>query len=202
MKFIKYLLVAVVVLVLFLVLVPLIVESESGGMGVGGISIWQLMIVIVIVSLIIVFRRRRKKNLIKRKSSPSSPLDKHLNTSPTISRNPNTPPTISKTPKGPKGWVYVATMDNTVDVLKIGCSERDPEIRIGEWDTGQPGEAHIAYAVLVEQHRNFESRVHQKLSEFRQQGEWFRCDLDTVVSAIQASGSVLYVDDRRIDKWK
>ena len=42
-----------------------------------------------------------------------------------------------------KGWVYVASMSNTVGVLKIGHSTRDPDERVREWanDTGAPGTA-------------------------------------------------------------
>jgi hypothetical protein len=30
---------------------------------------------------------------------------------------------------GMKGWIYVATMTNTVEVVKIGYSDRDPDER-------------------------------------------------------------------------
>ena len=104
---------------------------------------------------------------------------------------------ISEVSERPKGWIYAATMENTVGVIKVGYTEGSPDRRIEQWSTGQPGPAHLEYAALVEDPLDFEGRVHKELLEFRTQGEWFRCDLETVVSAIQESGTVLYTDDRR-----
>ena len=50
-----------------------------------------------------------------------------------------------------KGWIYVATMTNTVGVVKIGYSDRDPDERVKEWSkgTGVPREGKVEYAAWV-----------------------------------------------------
>ncbi len=93
-----------------------------------------------------------------------------------------------------KGWVYVASMSNTVGVLKIGHSTRDPDERVREWasDTGAPGTARVEYAALVNSPAAVEQAVHRRLSKFRERGEWFKCDVPATVMAIRQCAEVLY----------
>ena len=84
-----------------------------------------------------------------------------------------------------KGWIYVATMSNTVGVVKIGYSERDPDERVKEWSraTGAPGEGKVEYTAWVKDAREFEKRVHDRLNDMRQEGsEWFKCDVDYAIN--------------------
>lgn len=93
-----------------------------------------------------------------------------------------------------RGWVYIATMTNTIGVVKIGYSERDPDLRVQEWarDTGAVGEAKVEYAVWVNEPREYETRVHKLLVDRRQKGsEWFKCEIQTAIEAILKSGTPL-----------
>lgn len=91
-----------------------------------------------------------------------------------------------------EGWVYVATMTNTVGVVKIGYSRRNPDVRVKEWskDTGAPGEGKVEYKALVTAPEEYEKMVHKDLKEFRESesGEWFKCDVATAVNSIRGSG--------------
>ena len=97
-----------------------------------------------------------------------------------------------------KGWVYVASMSNTVGVLKIGHTTRDPDERVQELasDTGAPGVGRVEYAALVEDPEKVERAVHRHLSRCRDKGEWFKCDVPATVIAIRQCGEILYEDDR------
>ncbi len=78
--------------------------------------------------------------------------------------------------KAMRGWIYIATMTNTIGVLRIGHSTRDPDERVREWasDTGLPGTARIEYAALVDNPAAVQQSVHAHLSECRERGEWFK----------------------------
>ena len=98
-----------------------------------------------------------------------------------------------------KGWVYVASMSNTVGVLKIGHSTRSPETRVQEWarDTGAPGTARVEFAVLVENAFTVEQIAHARLSHCRDHGEWFKCDVPDAIKAIlQTTADILDIDCR------
>ena len=89
-------------------------------------------------------------------------------------------------------------MTNTIGVLRIGHSTRDPDERVREWasDTGLPGTACIEYAALVDNPAAVQQSVHAHLSEYRERGEWFKCDIPAAVMAIHKSAEVLQEDDR------
>ena len=73
---------------------------------------------------------------------------------------------------GIKGWIYVATMTNTVGVVKIGFLDRDPDERVKEWSkgTGVPGEGKVEYAAWVNEPEQHERRVHKLLEDKREKG--------------------------------
>jgi len=88
---------------------------------------------------------------------------------------------------GMKGWIYVATMTNTVGVVKIGYSDRDPDERVKEWSraTGAPGEGKVEYAAWVNGPEQHEKRVHKLLEDEREKGsEWFKCSVKDAYDAI------------------
>jgi len=98
-----------------------------------------------------------------------------------------------------KGWVYIATMTNTIGVVKIGYTDRDPDVRVLEWsrDTGAPGVAEVKYAALVDNPRVVEKAIHRSLSSYRQlNSEWFQCGVDDAVVALKEHADVLFEDDR------
>ena len=98
-----------------------------------------------------------------------------------------------------KGWIYIASMTNTVGVVKIGYTDRDPDKRVNEWgrSTGVPGKAEVQYAALVEDPQHVERAIHRSLSKVREpRGEWFRCDVSDAVASLKKHANVLFEDDR------
>ena len=86
-----------------------------------------------------------------------------------------------------RGWVYVISNKSLKDILKIGFSTKDPVLRASEFNgTGLPYDYDVLYDVLVENPRDVEQRTHKKLSEFRENKEWFRVDLSTAIEAIKS----------------
>ena len=101
-----------------------------------------------------------------------------------------------------KGWVYVATLENTGNaygLVKVGRCSKNPEEAIAEWAKERPGDACLTYAAWVENPREFESRVRLKISEYRKSG-WWSCNVRIAVRATRSSGTILYEDDRS-DRW-
>ena len=107
-----------------------------------------------------------------------------------------------------KGWIYVATMTNTVGVVKIGYSDRDPDERVKEWSkgTGVPGEGKVEYAAWVNEPEQHERRVHKLLEDKREKGsEQFKCSVKDAYDAItQDRQEIIYEDVRSSlrDLWK
>lgn len=61
--------------------------------------------------------------------------------------------------------------DEGVDI-KIGFSERDPMARLSAMQTGNPRELRLL--AFMDGSRSTEAMLHEKFSEFRVRGEWFR----------------------------
>ena len=109
-----------------------------------------------------------------------------------------------------KGWVYVATMTNTVRVVKIGYSDRDLDERVKEWSkgTGVPGEGKVEYAAWVNEPEQHEGRVHRLLEDKREKGsEWLRCSVKDAYDAITEDRQEIIFEDVRSslagrDLWK
>ena len=95
-----------------------------------------------------------------------------------------------------RGWVYVIST-KTHNYLKVGYTERDPEVRAKELsDTSSPHPHVVEYAALVNNARRTENSVHQQLNSHKEGKEWFSCDLFTAVSIIRniAGKNILHED--------
>jgi hypothetical protein len=98
-----------------------------------------------------------------------------------------------------KGWIYIATMTNTIGVVKIGYTYREPDTRVREWSrhTGAPGTGEVKYAALVENPQRVEKAIHRSLAECRQSNsEWFKCKVSDVVTILKQHADVHKEDDR------
>lgn len=87
-----------------------------------------------------------------------------------------------------KGYVYVATNKGFEDLVKIGCSERDPKKRAKELSTaGTVYPCVIKYEFLVNEPRLLEQTVHNSpnLKREVENREWFRCTVDEAIVAIK-----------------
>jgi hypothetical protein len=97
---------------------------------------------------------------------------------------------------GMRGWVYVITNKAMPELVKVGYSTKDPEMRAEELEnTGAPHEYVVEFDVLVENPRELEQKVHAQLSTFHERKEWFRCSVSQAISAIKsASGSSVLLE--------
>lgn len=85
-----------------------------------------------------------------------------------------------------KGWVYIITTKAMPDLVKVGFSTKDPELRALELNhTGNPYPYEVKYDVLVNEPRNIEQTVHTLLKEYHTNKEWFNCSIDIAISAIR-----------------
>ena len=93
-----------------------------------------------------------------------------------------------------KGWIYVATMANKEGMVKIGYSDRDPDERVKEQPraTGAPGEGKVEYAAWVNDPKEFEKRVHDRLQDVRQDRKrWFTCDVGFAARSLSSINTQL-----------
>ena len=87
---------------------------------------------------------------------------------------------------GVRGWVYVISNKAMPDLIKVGYSLKDPDLRANELDnTGAPHPYVVEYEVLVYNPLEIEQRAHKELNDFREAKEWFRCSLGEAIDAIQ-----------------
>lgn len=89
-----------------------------------------------------------------------------------------------------RGWVYVVTNKAMPDMVKIGFSTKDPELRarqFGDGGTASPYPYTVEYDVLVDNPRIVEQRTHADLADKRISGnrEWFSCSVSFAVSSIK-----------------
>ncbi len=106
-----------------------------------------------------------------------------------------------------KGWVYIITTKGMPDLIKVGYSGQDPELRAkGLSGTHSPHPYIVEYEALVENPYKYEQLAHKKLTDFRENEdrEWFKCDLEKGISAIRAViGTELINEDiKHIDRQK
>lgn len=104
-----------------------------------------------------------------------------------------------------KGWVYVISNNAMPDLVKVGFSSKDPDLRASELNhTGSPHPYVVDYEVLTEHPRDIEQQVHRKLSEYREGREWFRCTPEFAVSAVQqiVGDGAIVESFKRVDRLK
>lgn len=75
-------------------------------------------------------------------------------------------------------WVYILTNKGAPGLLKIGFTDRAPELRAQELGaTGLPFPYVVAYALQVFNGRAVERQVHASLRKHHVGKEWFSCTL-------------------------
>lgn len=99
-----------------------------------------------------------------------------------------------------RGWVYIISNKGMPDLIKIGYTNRDPNIRATELDsTSSPYPYIVDYEILLDNAFNVEQRVFQILHEFRinPRKEWFRCNHETAIIAIReaAGNQTIYLEN-------
>ncbi len=85
-----------------------------------------------------------------------------------------------------KGWVYVITNKAMPDLVKVGFSTKDPDLRAKELgSTGTPHPYKVQYEVLVENPYLVEQKTHKVLRKNKEGKEWFRCEVGDAITAIK-----------------
>jgi len=102
-----------------------------------------------------------------------------------------------------KGWVYIISNPAMPDLIKVGYSTKDPELRARELNnTGAPHPYIVEYEMLIEGPFQIEQQAHKVLSSFRENREWFRCTCEEAIAAIQrvAGGHAINEVFKRADR--
>lgn len=95
-----------------------------------------------------------------------------------------------------RGWVYIISNSGMPNLLKIGFSTKDPELRARELDSaGFPHPFKVEADFLVDNPRDVEQRAHSLLNHLREGKEWFRCNLSEAASAIKQSAEKIYLNE-------
>ena len=92
---------------------------------------------------------------------------------------------------GIRGWVYVITNAAMPNLVKVGFSLKDPNLRARKLNhTGAPHPYTVEYDVLVRDPRFVEQQAHARLSSKLEAKEWFRCTVAEAVEAVlEVAGS-------------
>lgn len=99
----------------------------------------------------------------------------------------NRKPRVGKS-SSKRGYVYVFANPNMKGLVKIGFTTRRPEDRILDQDyntAGIPGKFEIMYYNFFENAHQTEQLVHKALSKYRYDKEFFKCDVNIAIKAIE-----------------
>ena len=84
-----------------------------------------------------------------------------------------------------RGWTYIITNMAMPDLVKVGFTMKDPQLRAEELNnTGSPHPFVVQYDVLVNNPQQIEQKVHKELKDFSEGKEWFRCSVERAIEAI------------------
>jgi T5orf172 domain len=104
-----------------------------------------------------------------------------------------------------KGWIYVISNKAMPNLIKVGHSTKDPQLRAQELDhTGAPHPYLVEYEMLIEEPSKLERQVHKVLSSVHERKEWFRCTAEEAIAAIQlaAGGRAINESFKRAERHK
>lgn len=88
-------------------------------------------------------------------------------------------------------WVYIITNTAGPGLLKVGFTDRTPELRAQELGaTGLPAPYVVAYAIQVGDGRSVEKAAHARLAMYHVGKEWFRCSVSTAQAVLDELGSI------------
>lgn len=102
-----------------------------------------------------------------------------------------------------RGWVYVMSNRSMPNLVKVGFSTKDPDLRAKELDhTGTPHPYVVDYEALVHHPYKVEQKAHKLLAQFNEGKEWFRCSAEDAIYAIKQAtvGEVLQESFRKVDR--
>lgn len=100
-----------------------------------------------------------------------------------------------------KGYVYVITNKEKPGLCKVGFTLKDPILRAKELETaGSVYPFEVSYQALVRNPKLVEKKSHQILKCYHVNKEWFKCSVNTCISAIErSSDEIFYSDAKKIN---
>ena len=92
-----------------------------------------------------------------------------------------------------KGWVYILSNKAMPNLVKVGFSTKDPELRADQLHTTGVHCFVVEYDALVNEPFSVEQKTHALLKAYHENKEWFRCDVTTAIIAVRqaANGSII-----------
>lgn len=88
------------------------------------------------------------------------------------------------------GYVYVMSNKAMPGLYKIGCTARHPSERASDlYTTGVPSPFIVEYCILIDNYSNIEKIVHNTLSSYNFNKEFFKCDLSKCILTIKQVAS-------------
>jgi hypothetical protein len=94
-----------------------------------------------------------------------------------------------------RGHVYLIVNDQNARRLKVGFTLKDPLDRARDLvSTGTNGTFVVIYEAYVNGPKSVEDDVHEQLSDYRREGEWFEIDADTAVTTIRRCAGAIHFE--------
>ena len=92
-----------------------------------------------------------------------------------------------------KGWIYIITNKSMPNLVKVGYSTEDPEIKANAlYSAAVPYPYVVEYDALVNEPDEIEQKTHEILEDYSENNEWFRCDvIEAVVAIREAAGDAI-----------
>ena len=85
-----------------------------------------------------------------------------------------------------RGWVYIITNAAMPDLVKVGYSTKDPDLRAAELShTGSPLPYVVVYELLIRNPFEIEQKTHALLRDRREGKEWFRCSVESAIKCVR-----------------
>ena len=92
-----------------------------------------------------------------------------------------------------RGWVYVMTNEAMPNLVKVGFTLKDTELRAQELSTtGVPGKWVVKYEAFVVNPRAVEQHAHNLLHEFSFSKEFFSCSVKVAIAALENAATDSY----------
>lgn len=88
--------------------------------------------------------------------------------------------------KRKSGYVYVLGRDDRLDIVRVGCTIRNPWRRAEDLKYGSPcGYLVLCYVTVPDQLHKVENTAHEILRPFAQGNDWYLCKPDVAYRAIK-----------------
>lgn len=94
------------------------------------------------------------------------------------------------------GWVYIITNRSMPNLVKVGFTTKEPELRAKELKhTGSPHPYKVVFDIYTAHPRAVEKKAHRLLLTKREGKEWFRCSISTTIEALRSATSGLEIQE-------